>query len=61
MRLGDKRPIRFKFWCIAVKITFFIYLKTSVIYHRVDEIHYDYWTHGKTLKELKENIQNDNT
>lgn len=53
-RLGDKYPVKYKFWCIVREILFCMFLKSRDLYGRVDKIHYDYWTYGKTLKELRE-------
>ena len=61
MRLGDKYPIRFKFWCIVKEILFPIYIKIRNLYSAIDEIHYDYWTRGKTIKELKREAEENNS
>jgi len=53
MSLGDKYPYRYKFWSVLKKITFNLFLWISKHHDKIEKIHYDYWTHGKTLKELK--------
>jgi hypothetical protein len=50
---GEIHPIKYKFWCILREIIFNLFLWIRNIYTRIDKIHYDYWTHGKTLKEYK--------
>ena len=54
MRLGDKYPVRYKFWCIIRRIVFYAYMKISMVQGKIGDVHYNYWTHGKTLKELRE-------
>ena len=59
IRLGDLHPIKYKFWCITRNIMFKLFLGVRKLYGKIDEIHYDYWTKGKSLKELQKEATNE--